>query len=122
MLRPLGDATYVYRSEVHTCYILAALHSLLALLLQVCEGCEVTAYAAGHVLGAAILHLRVGGESVVYSGEHAWLFVITAAECAVVHNATLPVHFSASSSSCACLWSLIPDTSTTKPWSPNPET
>lgn len=36
--------------------------------LQVCEGVEVTAYYAGHVLGAAMLHVRVGGESVVYTG------------------------------------------------------
>lgn len=66
-----------------------------------CEGCEVTAYAAGHVLGAAILHLRVGGESVVYTGEHALLFVLAAAGYAVVHNAAFPPLCSASGcSSC----------------------
>lgn len=44
--------------------------------LQVCEGVEVTAYYAGHVLGAVMLHVRVGSESVVYTGE---LLVLTAA-------------------------------------------
>jgi predicted metal-dependent RNase len=34
----------------------------------VCDGVEVTAYYAGHVLGAAMLHVRVGSESLVYTG------------------------------------------------------
>jgi integrator complex subunit 11 len=36
---------------------------------QVCEGVEVTPYYAGHVLGAAMLHVRAGSESLVYTGE-----------------------------------------------------
>lgn len=36
---------------------------------QVCEGVEVTPYYAGHVLGAAMLHVRVGSESLVYTGR-----------------------------------------------------
>jgi Cft2 family RNA processing exonuclease len=45
------------------------LRCMLWLSPQVFEGCEVTAYSAGHVLGAAILHLRIGGESAVYTGR-----------------------------------------------------
>lgn len=35
---------------------------------QVCEGVEATAYYAGHTLGAAMIHVRVGCESLVYTG------------------------------------------------------
>ncbi|KAF8067260.1 CPSF73-II [Scenedesmus sp. PABB004] len=37
--------------------------------VEVCEGVEVTAYNAGHVLGAAILRVTAGGESLVYTGD-----------------------------------------------------
>jgi hypothetical protein len=52
------------------------------------EGCEVTAYSAGHVLGAAILHLRVGGESVVYTGKREWVCFISLAD---LSNTLLPL-------------------------------
>jgi integrator complex subunit 11 len=32
-------------------------------------GVELTAYYAGHVLGAAMFHVRVGGQSVLYTGD-----------------------------------------------------
>lgn len=52
--RPLGD--------VDSCLI------VLVALLQLGDDFEATAYYAGHVLGAAIIHVRVGSESVVYTG------------------------------------------------------
>jgi hypothetical protein len=36
--------------------------------VQVAEGFEVTAYYAGHVLGAAAFHIRVGHQTLVYTG------------------------------------------------------
>ncbi|SPQ93979.1 unnamed protein product (mitochondrion) [Plasmodiophora brassicae] len=35
-----------------------------------CGGIEITAYYAGHVLGAAMFHVRVGEQSVLYSGDY----------------------------------------------------
>lgn len=36
---------------------------------QVCEGLSFRAYPAGHVLGAVMIHLTAGAQSVVYTGE-----------------------------------------------------
>ena len=34
------------------------------------EETEIKAYYAGHVLGAAMFHIRVGSQSVVYTGDY----------------------------------------------------
>lgn len=65
----MTEATSKNMSDVKACS-----HTLLLLLRalflqQVCDGVEVTAYYAGHVLGAAMLHVRVGSESLVYTGK-----------------------------------------------------
>ena len=39
----------------------------LSVDLQVDEELEIKAYYAGHVLGAAMVHIKVGSESVVYT-------------------------------------------------------
>lgn len=52
-----------------SCTLSCAVWCCAVLHLQVCEGMEVTAYYAGHVLGAAMLHVTVGSESLVYTGE-----------------------------------------------------
>jgi hypothetical protein len=61
-------APVVASAVQYTCAPCAA-HCVCVYGLQVCDGMEVTAYYAGHVLGAAMLHVRVGAESVVYTGE-----------------------------------------------------
>lgn len=38
--------------------------------VQVDDELEIKAYYAGHVLGAAMVHIRVGSESVVYTGDY----------------------------------------------------
>jgi Cft2 family RNA processing exonuclease len=53
-----------------TAHTLWLTHTLILMATpQVCEGVEVTAYPAGHVLGAVMLHVRVGSESILYTGE-----------------------------------------------------
>lgn len=41
--------------------------------VQVDEELEIKAYYAGHVLGAAMVHIKVGSESVVYTVSVNWL-------------------------------------------------
>eukprot|EP00730_Choanoeca_flexa_P019124 TRINITY_DN9334_c0_g1_i1.p1 TRINITY_DN9334_c0_g1~~TRINITY_DN9334_c0_g1_i1.p1 ORF type:complete len:602 (+),score=130.85 TRINITY_DN9334_c0_g1_i1:257-1807(+) len=38
--------------------------------MEVMEGVEIKAYYAGHVLGAAMFYVKVGNESVVYTGDY----------------------------------------------------
>lgn len=38
--------------------------------IQVDDELEIKAYYAGHVLGAAMFHIRVGQQSVVYTGDY----------------------------------------------------
>jgi integrator complex subunit 11 len=38
--------------------------------VQVDEELEIRAYYAGHVLGAAMFYVRVGDQSVVYTGDY----------------------------------------------------
>jgi integrator complex subunit 11 len=38
--------------------------------VQVDDELEIKAYYAGHVLGAAMFHIRVGHQSVVYTGDY----------------------------------------------------
>lgn len=40
---------------------------------QVDDELEIKAYYAGHVLGAAMVHIKVGSESVVYTVSVSWL-------------------------------------------------
>uniref|UniRef100_A0A383VXV8 Beta-Casp domain-containing protein n=1 Tax=Tetradesmus obliquus TaxID=3088 RepID=A0A383VXV8_TETOB len=68
LLNRPGSGPVFARQHIAACMAKVQLLDLQE-TVKVCEGCEVTAYAAGHVLGAAILHLRVGGESVVYTGD-----------------------------------------------------
>jgi predicted metal-dependent RNase len=56
-------------STVTLCRTLKATMPCCAYVWQVCEGVEVTAFYAGHVLGAAMLHVKAGSESLVYTGQ-----------------------------------------------------
>ncbi|KAF6038788.1 CPSF3L [Bugula neritina] len=38
--------------------------------VQVDDELEIKAYYAGHVLGAAMFHIRVGSQSIVYTGDY----------------------------------------------------
>jgi integrator complex subunit 11 len=53
-------------------HIAASLARATAVQLEqtvvVSEGFEITAFYAGHVLGAAVFHVRVGHQTLVYTG------------------------------------------------------
>eukprot|EP00882_Tetradesmus_deserticola_P022256 GHRQ01024150.1.p1 GENE.GHRQ01024150.1~~GHRQ01024150.1.p1 ORF type:complete len:305 (+),score=133.68 GHRQ01024150.1:17-931(+) len=68
LLNRPGSGPVFARQHIAACMAKVQLMDLQE-TLQVFEGCDVTAYSAGHVLGAAILHVRVGCESVVYTGD-----------------------------------------------------
>lgn len=64
-----------------------------------CGGIEITAYYAGHVLGAAMFHVRVGEQSVLYSGDynmtpdrHLGAFVFRVYSILIVTCMTVYVH------------------------------
>jgi integrator complex subunit 11 len=42
----------------------------LGQVIKVCEDLEIKCYYAGHVLGAAMFHIRSGNQSVVYTGDY----------------------------------------------------
>ena len=39
-------------------------------VIQIEKDFEIKAYYAGHVLGAAMFHVRVGNQSLVYTGDY----------------------------------------------------
>lgn len=51
---------------------------------QVDDELEIKAYYAGHVLGAAMVHIKVGSESVVYTVSVTWFL-----KNALLHSTTL---------------------------------
>eukprot|EP00775_Hariotina_reticulata_P005494 gene5494-5729_t len=63
-----GTGPVFGRHHITPC--MAKVHMLdLQATVKVCEGVHVTAYCAGHVLGAAVLHVQAGEQSVVYTGD-----------------------------------------------------
>jgi integrator complex subunit 11 len=63
-----GEKNFFSSRDIHNCLskvIAMSLHQRV----QVDETLEVTAYYAGHVLGAAMFEIRVGEQSVVYTGD-----------------------------------------------------
>ncbi|KAJ3324037.1 Integrator complex subunit 11 [Blyttiomyces sp. JEL0837] len=64
-----GETNFFTAEDVRNCMrkvISVSLHETV----QVDEDLEIRAYYAGHVLGAAMFHIRVGNESVVYTGDY----------------------------------------------------
>ena len=60
------------------------------LYLQVDEELEIKGYYAGHVLGAAMFHIKVGAQSVVYTvSSHIFLSSGTAYVFQKVHNISI---------------------------------
>lgn len=43
---------------------------IVSTLLQVDDELEIKAYYAGHVLGAAMFYMKVGSDSVLYTGDY----------------------------------------------------
>ncbi|KAJ3194304.1 Integrator complex subunit 11 [Irineochytrium annulatum] len=63
-----GDTNYATSTEIQNCLakvIPVPLHSTI----RVDDELQIKAYYAGHVLGAAMFHIRCGNQSVVYTGD-----------------------------------------------------
>ena len=64
VLLSLSQACFIHFKR----YFKASLCKLWDILIsQVDESLEIKAYYAGHVLGAAMFHIRVGHQSIVYT-------------------------------------------------------
>ncbi|KAJ3092535.1 Integrator complex subunit 11 [Quaeritorhiza haematococci] len=64
-----GDTNFFTSQDVKNCMkkvIPVDLHEIV----RVDDELEIKAYYAGHVLGAAMFHIRVGNQSVVYTGDY----------------------------------------------------
>lgn len=64
-----GESNFFTSEMIKTCMkkvIAVNLHQTI----QVDDELEIKAYYAGHVLGAAMFHMRVGNQSVVYTGDY----------------------------------------------------
>ncbi|KAK7070754.1 Integrator complex subunit 11 [Halocaridina rubra] len=64
-----GEANFFTASMIRDCMkkvITVALHETC----QVDKDLEIKAYYAGHVLGAAMFHIKVGSQSLVYTGDY----------------------------------------------------
>ncbi|GFO05810.1 integrator complex subunit 11 [Plakobranchus ocellatus] len=64
-----GETNFFTAENIKTCMkkvITVNLHQVI----QVDDELEIKAYYAGHVLGAAMFHIRVGQNSVVYTGDY----------------------------------------------------
>eukprot|EP00299_Pterocystis_sp_00344_P004634 c158_g1_i1.p1 GENE.c158_g1_i1~~c158_g1_i1.p1 ORF type:complete len:365 (+),score=37.55 c158_g1_i1:485-1579(+) len=67
MVERMGDTQFFTSEHINQCMkkvIAVSLHETI-----VDQGMEIKAYYAGHVLGAAMFSVRVGKESVVYTGD-----------------------------------------------------
>lgn len=64
-----GETNFFTASMIKDCMrkvITVTLHEIV----QVNKDLEIKAYYAGHVLGAAMFHIRVGSQSLVYTGDY----------------------------------------------------